>query len=517
MKKKILQVIILTIISISICYKSASAYELDYIVGKNRYETATMISERISYDTLILVNGQALSDGLSASGLSGTFNAPILLTEKDSLPKETLEKINNVNKVYLVGGEGVISKKVENKIISLGKIVVRLSGSDRYLTSYAVADEISRYRVIDEIYYVNGIIGEADAMSIAPVAAKNSNPVILTDGRSTNYRRNIKSYSIGGSGVLDSSFDTFTERVSGSDRFETNKNVINKFFDDKTHVNLSKSHVLIDALTASVLKQPVVLINDYSDKSIISGARSATVFGDISQISVNRAKSYIYNGKVVFYSQHQDDETLFAGSAVVDAIESVGASNVYVVLITDGDESGVFNFNRYANLNLEEKTKLRNNEFYAAINKLGVLPENVVYLNQPEKEFNENLIKEVMLNFESSFESVTHVTHSYKYDYHNQHLKTGDLLYSLYKDGLINDVRFFARKELIPSKGNKLLIESIADNDIEKNKVILATNEYKLDNKDMIREGIGYKSVKTLFDQLILDKYVTSYLHEPGL
>ncbi|MCR1951900.1 cell wall-binding repeat-containing protein [Clostridium sp. DSM 100503] len=52
-------------------------------------------------------------------------------------------------------------------------------------------------------------------MSIAPVAAKTGNPVILTDGKTTDYKRNIKSYAIGGTSVLNESFDNFSERLNG--------------------------------------------------------------------------------------------------------------------------------------------------------------------------------------------------------------------------------------------------------------------------------------------------------------
>ncbi|WP_300384175.1 hypothetical protein [Clostridium sp.] len=64
---------------------------------------------------------------------------------------------------------------------------------------------------------------------------------------------------------------------------------------------------------------------------------------------------------------------------------------------------------------------------------------------------------------------------------------------------------------------NKLLIESIADNVYEKYIVLNDCYEYKLDNKDMVREGIGYKSVTSLFNTLNSNPNVTSYLHEPGL
>lgn len=517
MKKIYLKSLIITSLFIAIRTFNVKAIEIDYIAGKNRYETASLIADKIQYNTAILVNGMSIVDGLSASGLSGTLNAPILLTEVNNIPQSTLNKLNNVNKVYLVGGTGVISTNIENQLKKLGKTVIRLGGSDRFSTSYSVANEIEKIKGINYIYYVNGLIGEADAMSIAPVAASTGNPVILTDGKSTSYKKNVKAYSIGGTGVLNNSFDSFSERISGLNRFETNKNVISKFFPDKTHVNLSKSDELIDALTASALKEPVVLINNNSDKSVISGAKSLTVFGDINPLAVNRAKGYIYSDKVVFYSQHQDDETLFAGNAIIDAISAVGAENVYIVLISDGNESGVFTSPRYSNLTLEKKTALRNNEFKAAVTQLGVLEENLIFLNQPEKNIDENLVINTMLDFENKFSSVTHVTHSYKYDLHDQHLKTGNILYSLYKENKIQDCRFFARRDLIPKDNNKLLIQSVSDNEYEKNKLLKACYEYKLDNGDMIREGIGYKSVSSLFDALTSDPLNISYLHEPGL
>lgn len=517
MKKKYLKTLILTISIISTSTFCVQALSVEYIAGSDRYETAALISDKINYSTAILVNGYSIVDGLSASGLSGSLNAPILLTESESIPTSTLQKIQKANNIYLIGGEGVISKKIELTLRNSGKNVIRLGGDDRISTSYLVANEIERIKGINEIYYVNGWVGEADAMSIAPVAAKNGNPIILTDGVSTNYRKNVHSYCIGGTGVLNNFFDSFSKRIGGIDRFETNTNVINTFFPNKDHVNLSKSNVLIDALTASALKEPVVLVDINSDKSVIGGAKSATVFGDINQLAVNRAKSYIFNDTVVFYSQHQDDETIFAGSAIVDAIKSVGRENVYVVLITDGDESGVFLDSRYKDLSIIEKTNLRNNEFKAATSQLGVLESNLIFLNQPEKNMDEELIKNTIINFENNFGNVTHVTHSYKYDIHPQHLKTGEILYKLYNKGSIKDCRFFGRKELIPTNNKKALIESVADNIYEKNSILMACYEYKIDNKDMIREGIGYKSVPALFDNLTSSPNTPSYLHEPGI
>ncbi|VYU31161.1 cell wall-binding protein [Clostridium tertium] len=517
MKKKFIKILLLSLLFSSLPTIDAYAVNVEYIAGKDRYETAAMISDNLNYNSAILVNGYSLVDGLSASGLSGATNSPILLTETDSIPNSTLSRLSKANKVYLVGGESVISKNIESKLKKDGKKVVRLGGSDRFITSHIVANEINNIKGISEIFYVNGLIGEADAMSIAPVAAKNGNPVILTDGYTTSYKKQVTSYSIGGTSVLSNNFDNFSYRISGRDRFETNKKVVNKFYPTKNNVNLSKSLELIDALTSSALKEPVVLIDAYSDKSTIAGSSSLTAYGNVDQTAVNASKSYVYGDTVVFYSQHQDDETIFAGSTIVDAIKSVGAENVYVVLITDGDESGVFLDDRYKNLTISEKSTLRNNEFKAATSKLGVPENNLIFLNQPEKNVDLNLVENIIINFENMYPNVTHITHSYKYDSHPQHIKTGQVMLNLYKKGLINDCRFFGKRELIPTNNKKLLINSIADTIDEKNKVLMACYEYRLDNKDMIREGIGYKSVASLFDPLTANPLTPSYLHEPGL
>ncbi|WP_346939698.1 cell wall-binding repeat-containing protein [uncultured Clostridium sp.] len=105
------------------------------------------------------------------------------------IPQVTLDKLNKANTVYIVGGNTVISKDIENKLINMGKKVIRLGGQRRFDASIVVANEIEKVKGIQEIYYVNGLKGEADAMSIAPLAASKGNPVILTDGKSTNIEK----------------------------------------------------------------------------------------------------------------------------------------------------------------------------------------------------------------------------------------------------------------------------------------------------------------------------------------
>ena len=127
-----------------------------------------MISDHQNYTTAILVNADnSMADGLSASGLSGVLNAPILLTKKDIIPSETEKRLKGVNKVYIIGQEEAISKTVENNVKSKNIEVIRLGGIDRIQTSYEVAKEMKRINSnIEKVFLVNGYKGEADAMSV---------------------------------------------------------------------------------------------------------------------------------------------------------------------------------------------------------------------------------------------------------------------------------------------------------------------------------------------------------------
>lgn len=100
---------------------NAYALDVDYIRGIDRYETASLIASKMNYSSAILVNGNSLVDGLSSSGLSGATNSPILLTRTSEIPQTTLNKLNGVNKVYIVGGTMVVSSNIEEQLKYLGK------------------------------------------------------------------------------------------------------------------------------------------------------------------------------------------------------------------------------------------------------------------------------------------------------------------------------------------------------------------------------------------------------------
>ena len=249
-----------------------SAVNKDEIIGNNRYDTAAKIADNIgNYNTAILVNSdKSLADGLSASSLAGKENAPILLVKKDSIPNETMTRLQNVDKVYIIGGNAAISKNVENQLSD--KEIIRIEGKNRIETSEKVAELVGDY---NEAFIVNGNKGEADAMSVAAVAARDKAPILLTNGNSTDQQKisGVNYYAIGGEAVVSNSLVSKfgAVRLSGSDRYKTNKEVVEKFYNNSNKLYYAKGNPLVDALTVSLLAKDngVVLVSKNSDKSIL--------------------------------------------------------------------------------------------------------------------------------------------------------------------------------------------------------------------------------------------------------
>ncbi|CZT61036.1 N-acetylmuramoyl-L-alanine amidase LytC precursor [Clostridioides difficile] len=251
------------------------------------YETAGLIADKQSYDTAILVNlSDSIADGLSASGLSGTLNAPMLLSENSNIPNETMKRLSKVKTVYLIGGIKSISKYVENTLMSKGFNVKRIDGDDRIKNSYNVAKEINSKQKVNTVMLTNAYKGEPDAISIASVAARDKAAIILTDGKSIPFSTNeVKSYAIGGTATMDDTLvkNTNSTRLGGSDRFDTNKKIINQFYNGIKEFYIAGSRNLTNALLASSLKSPVVLVDNNSNKSILKNATKITTVGGITE------------------------------------------------------------------------------------------------------------------------------------------------------------------------------------------------------------------------------------------
>ena len=261
-------------------------YDHTSIIGSDRYETAGKIADKLgSYDTAVLVNATStMSDGLSAAGLAGKEDAAILLVKKDSIPKATMDRLYKVKKVYIIGGENAISQKVVNQLKknNVKVNVERLGGKTRVETSELVAKEIGSYK---KAFVVNGFKGEADAMSASSVAAREEAPILLTNGKSssTDRKSGVSYYVVGGKSVMNDSIvkKYKAERISGDDRYETNREMINEFYGASETLYFANGETLVDALTASTIAKDdgLVLVGRKSDNKILNKKNTIQVGG----------------------------------------------------------------------------------------------------------------------------------------------------------------------------------------------------------------------------------------------
>jgi len=307
----------LTLILSSVVSSNAlSINDIYQIKGADRYSTASAIAGEMGiYESVILVNadGNKLADGLSASGLAGAIKAPILLVSKDTIPNETQLRMEIAKHIYIIGSENSISSSLENRLRDEnrgGFTVTRIGGNDRFETSSNVANMIMEIKgSVGKVFVANGYRGEADAMSISAVAARDGEPILLTNGNSLNeasysvVENAKKVYAIGGNNSISSGLirNLGATRLSGADRFATNSQVVRTFFGDKAHsYYLSNGYKLVDALTGGPLAgkslSPIVLVNENSNKSVLKGASSLISLGGINNNILNSCVRAV-NGK----------------------------------------------------------------------------------------------------------------------------------------------------------------------------------------------------------------------------
>ena len=330
LKCKIITLILSTVCFTNISFANESeALKQSKLIGQNRYETNIKVSkEGWDYsDEVILVNSDSMSDALAATPLASIKDAPILLTEKNKILKETINEMKRLNteNITLIGSESSISTGVYNELKKQGYKVERIGGNDRVSTSLNIANEISEDVVVSAVVVVNGYKGLADATGIASIAGSSHMPILYTNGQNLNgikrYIENnalnvhiIGSYSSISKDVDDeikrSGIDV--SRLGGVDRKDTNAKVLNKFYDyesiNKVYVvkdGSYKDSELVDGLAVGVLAaksdSPVLLANNginqaqmdylmtkYIDKVIqVGGGANEKSFNDVYNIAKN--------------------------------------------------------------------------------------------------------------------------------------------------------------------------------------------------------------------------------------
>lgn len=230
------------------------------VAGANRYATAAAVS-RLQWDNttnpyygtgygpeyIVVANGLDPADALTGGALAAQLDGVLLLTNPGSLPVETKNEISRVAAsrywydddvtVLVLGGTGAVSDAVFKQLQQITHVndVQRVYGSTRFETAAEIATMTADLGYVETTAYVVNGYAPADALAVAPVAAWDYAPVLLTNVNdvpdatmgwlAANGITDV--IVVGGTGVVGTAaFDELdalynVTRISGDNRYET--------------------------------------------------------------------------------------------------------------------------------------------------------------------------------------------------------------------------------------------------------------------------------------------------------
>jgi 2',3'-cyclic-nucleotide 2'-phosphodiesterase / 3'-nucleotidase / 5'-nucleotidase len=242
--------------------------------GDDRYETAVEVSKKgwAKSETVVIARSDNFSDALTGAPLAYHLDAPILLTGTKSLNAKTKEEINRLGakKVIILGGVNAVSADVQSELSKMKLYIKRIQGSDRYETASMIAEEVGGNT--DTAILADGS-NYPDAIAIAPYAAKNGYPILLTKkdsvpGTTTeSLKGKDKTIIVGGPGVISEKVEKQLKnpsRIFGQNRFETSLKIATELDTVTDKVFVTTGRNFVDGLTGSVLAAkhdaPVLLV-----------------------------------------------------------------------------------------------------------------------------------------------------------------------------------------------------------------------------------------------------------------
>ncbi|MFZ3132294.1 MAG: cell wall-binding repeat-containing protein [Desulfosporosinus sp.] len=248
------------------------------IAGADRIDTAIKIALNgwpNGSSTVILSRSDDFPDALAGVPLAHKNKAPILLTSPRSLDPRVRDALKGLNpsRIILLGGEAALSSEIEKSLAGLGwgrDRVTRLAGRDRFETAAVIAKTFSQGT---PIALVTGL-DFPDALSIAPAAADQNFPILLTDQvgdnlpeTTRNALRDIRPASliiVGGESVISENILKSAlqaadlpplkgRRLAGKDRYETSAMIVKAFFPQTAILDTATGEDFPDALAGAAL------------------------------------------------------------------------------------------------------------------------------------------------------------------------------------------------------------------------------------------------------------------------
>lgn len=248
------------------------------VSGINRYDNSAAISKAgwKEADSVFIANGNdnTLADSLTGTALANSYDAPLLLSKKDSINSEVIDEIKRLKakNVVILGGENSITKAVEEQLKQANLNVGRIGGRNRYHQAALVAEQVMDQKdaKLDTLQKHNVFLvnshAYADAMSIAPISAVEQQPVLLTyrDSLHDDFLQLTDRIGhvtiLGGTSSIATSVEkqlaalnlTFN-RISGRNRYEVNRKILDQYGIPQEEFYVASGEIYSDGLPVSSL------------------------------------------------------------------------------------------------------------------------------------------------------------------------------------------------------------------------------------------------------------------------
>ena len=164
------------------------------LAGEDAVQTASIIASEAFGDSTwaILARDDDFADAMSATGLAGALNAPIVPTDRHGLSSEAATTLSElgVENVYIIGGQGAMPGAFESQLRAIGvSHAERIFGNEAYDTSAVCADRIAKLDNACDYAIVAYGQNFQDALSMSSFAYKYHVPIFLqTYGSNSSYR-----------------------------------------------------------------------------------------------------------------------------------------------------------------------------------------------------------------------------------------------------------------------------------------------------------------------------------------
>ncbi|AET66187.1 cell wall-binding protein [Desulfosporosinus orientis DSM 765] len=251
------------------------------LAGSDCFQTANAVAEqgwKAGADNVVVVNAYAFSDALAAVPLAFKLNAPILLTERNTLTTVTREELEKLvpKKITLIGGTAVISSEIQADLEDTWGAgnVLRIGGADSFSTAALIASKLGTTG--KAILANNGPDCYADTLAISGYAAYQGIPILFTretalpdvTAQALAAQKVSSTIVVGGSYVIPPAImDKLpgAERYAGKDRYATATAIARDLNFNRSRVYVVTGLNFADALTAGNLAghslSPLIMVD----------------------------------------------------------------------------------------------------------------------------------------------------------------------------------------------------------------------------------------------------------------